>query len=123
MVTHTPSEAGLGNVTNKTEAQMVASGAIATALAGKAASTHNHTAAQTTAGVFDIGRIPNIPYSKITGAPAPWPGVYSGSGALLSGVWRTRGGTGKTGWQIVERIEECLKFMMSIACPRLRMIV
>jgi|GEM_PF-2128342 len=33
--THTPSEVGLGNVANKSEAQMVASGAIADALEGK----------------------------------------------------------------------------------------
>ena len=33
--THTPAEVGLGNVANKTEAQMVASGAIADALEGK----------------------------------------------------------------------------------------
>lgn len=33
--THTPAEVGLGNVANKTEAQMVASGAIADALGGK----------------------------------------------------------------------------------------
>lgn len=37
--THTPSEAGLGNVANKSEAQMVASGAIADALGGKVSFT------------------------------------------------------------------------------------
>ncbi|MGU3575633.1 carboxypeptidase-like regulatory domain-containing protein [Brucellaceae bacterium C25G] len=70
---------GLSNVDNTSDAQKVASGPIFAALAGKAPTTHNHTAAQTTSGVFDIGRIPNIPYSKVTDAPAVWPGVYSGT--------------------------------------------
>lgn len=40
---------------------------LSTQIAGKANTTHTHSAADTTSGVFDIERIPSIPASMITG--------------------------------------------------------
>jgi hypothetical protein len=54
----TAAHVGLGNVNNTSDANKPISTATQTALDGKAASTHNHTAAQTTSGTFDIARIP-----------------------------------------------------------------
>jgi len=48
---------------------------------GKAPTTHNHTAAQTTSGVFVEARIPSIPASKVTAGSFPT-GNYTFLGAV-----------------------------------------
>jgi hypothetical protein len=40
---------------------------LSTQIAGKANTTHTHSAADTTSGVFDLERIPTIPASKLSG--------------------------------------------------------
>ena len=40
---------------------------LSTEIAGKANTTHTHSAADTTSGVFDLARIPTIPASKLSG--------------------------------------------------------
>lgn len=54
---------------NKINADVVESDItqLSTQIAGKAAATHTHSAADTTSGVFDLERIPTIPSTKLSG--------------------------------------------------------
>lgn len=69
---------------------------LSTQIAGKANTTHTHSAADTTSGVFDIGRIPSIPASMITGTiPADnLPGYVDD---VIEGTLSTFPATGETG--------------------------
>lgn len=69
---------------------------LSTEIAGKANTTHTHSAADTTSGVFDIGRIPSIPASMITGTiPADnLPGYVDD---VIEGTLSTFPATGETG--------------------------
>lgn len=73
--THTPAEVGLGNVANKTEAQMVASGAIADALGDKLDKTG------TAADSAKLGNETAAQWNAKIAAAGNWPGVYTGSSA------------------------------------------
>lgn len=69
---------------------------LSTQIAGKANTTHTHSAADTTSGVFDIERIPSIPASMITGIiPADnLPGYVDD---VIEGTLSTFPTTGETG--------------------------
>ena len=60
----------LGGFYTKAEVDSLIAG-LQSQINGKAPTTHNHTAAQTTSGVFNIARIPSIPASKVTGGSFP----------------------------------------------------
>lgn len=61
--TMAPAKVGLGNVNNTSDAAKPVSTATQAALNGKANTSHTHTAAQTTSGVFAIARIPALNYA------------------------------------------------------------
>lgn len=69
---------------------------LSTEIAGKANTTHTHSAADTTSGVFDIERIPSIPATMITGTiPADnLPGYVDD---VIEGTLSTFPATGETG--------------------------
>lgn len=66
--TKNDTDANLKNRANHTGTQAISTvTGLQTALDGKAAISHNHSAADINSGVFDIARIPNIPVTKLTG--------------------------------------------------------
>lgn len=68
--------------------------AINTALAGKSAVGHQHDAADTTTGVFNVGRIPALAMEKITGLATALAGKLNLTGGDVSGTLRVGIGGG-----------------------------
>ena len=60
----TKAQLGLGNVDNTSDADKPISTAVQTALNGKAASSHNHSADNITSGTLNVARIPSLDASK-----------------------------------------------------------
>ena len=61
----TKAQVGLGNVDNTSDVAKPISTAVQTALNGKAASSHNHSADNINSGTLNVARIPNLAASKI----------------------------------------------------------
>jgi hypothetical protein len=93
--------AGVGitiDETNKINADVTESDIqqLSTQISGKANSSHNHTAADTTSGVFSIDRIPTIPTSKLSGT-IPNELLPSYVDDVTEGTLSTFPSTGETG--------------------------
>lgn len=59
-----------------------------TALSGKAAASHTHAASAITSGTLALARIPDIPWSKVTGEPSTYPPSAHTHTSLDSGAAR-----------------------------------
>lgn len=109
--THSPSEVGLGNVANKTEAQMVASGAIADALGGKQPAL-GFTPVQQGTGTGQVSS-QNVKigwgqtgglllHVDATDFGNTWPINIQGAATSLGGVWTPNYITDQLNWRLTD---------------------